>query len=168
MTLNKMTVIKLNQTSQPEELKILTSRAIPIDDVTLIKDLVQDLIETAESLSNCVGLSANQIWKGDQTKIPAVSIVLSWEESAEHNEPPDKWKVLVNPSGKGSGPNIKYWEICMSSRHKKPKIKKRKKNYTLTYYDMSMLPRTIKMTGVLAQLIQHELDHLKGETLWRE
>ena len=162
-----MSIKKINQTNNPKELKILRSPAIPVKDVTTVKGLIQDLVDTAESLPNCAGLAANQIWDGKADQIPSVCIV-RWDEVEGDPENKDKWKPIINPTGKGSGPNKKDLEACLSSSHQKPKIKRRKKNYSLVYYDTSGLPHPIKATGPFARVLQHEVDHLRGITLWKE
>ena len=160
-----MAVIEINQASNPKQLKILQAKAKKVKAVIDAKEVITDLVDTAnEHYPRCLGLAANQIWKGDLNKIPAIYLIL-WENIQEDFK--KRWNIFINPEGKGTGPNIKDYEACMSFKGRASRIKKRKKNYTIKFLTVEGLIETIKISGRLARIAQHEADHLNGVLLWK-
>jgi peptide deformylase len=163
-----MAIKQINTLSDLTQEKILKAKAVPVDHPADWEEFVKNLIETANSLQpDCMGLSANQIWEGSPETIPAICII-SWKGimSVENPDQEYAWNVLYNPTGVGSGPNIKQPEGCLSFPGK-VKMKRRKKNYTITWASEHGVPATVKTTGLLARVAQHEIDHLNGILLWK-
>jgi len=73
--------------------------------------------------------------------------------------------VIINPSYKGLGDKKDMWEGCISSGAgqaglfaKVPRFKK----IETTYFDENAVKHTRQFSGLIAQIIQHETDHLNG------
>jgi peptide deformylase len=149
-------ILDFNQVKNPQEREILKTPAVFVDDIAMYISLIEDIQDTAkENEEKCIGIASNQIWKEKDSSPPAIFII-KLQQATE-------WKVFINPKIKGSGKKIKMTESCMSLVGRKPKLKKRDKNVTITYWDP--LDRTIKTEkyfGFDARAIQHECDHLKG------
>ncbi len=123
-----------------------------------IKSLIADLIETLVSQTDPegVGLAAPQI--GKNIKIFVM-------------KPKKEVKVVINPEilevwhaqkGKKVDPKKSIMEGCLSLPHYYSPIKRAPK-VKLKYLDEKGQERTEIFSGIEAQIIQHEVDHLKGE-----
>lgn len=140
------------------------SRKVEIVD-DKIKQLVEDMFETMYH-SNGVGLAAVQVGVLKQV------IVIDVSEIDEDNE---KY-VLINPEiVKESGEQI-VDEGCLSFPHLFGKVRRPCK-VTVRALDENGKKQEIKASGLLAQAISHEVDHLNGivfidkveeNSLWRE
>lgn len=108
---------------------------------------VDDLLDTAEAnRANCAGLACNQI--GGKLKL---IVVKNGEE----------FMVMKNPYIiKRSGGTYVAVEACLSLSGAKPVV--RHKQITVMYEDKYNKQRRLQCNGRLAQIIQHECDHLKG------
>jgi peptide deformylase len=143
----------------------LVTKSIKVVNIENYSTLIQDLVDTAVSLQpNCLGLAANQIWKEASTSIPAICVVY-WYGVDQDDQ--GSWKILINPEGSTSGKHIKQYEGCVSFPGRAPKLVSREKNLTLTFKDLLGFNNSMKVTGLLSRVIQHELDHLNGELLWK-
>lgn len=73
--------------------------------------------------------------------------------------------VIINPSYKGLGDKKEMWEGCISSGAGQAglfaKVPRYKKIET-TYFDENAVKHTKQFSGLVAQIIQHETDHLNG------
>jgi len=96
-----------------------------------------------------VGISANQL--GYQYRIFAFNAGFG------------KIGVAINPSiYKNDSDTITVSEGCLSSPNIQVKVT-RPASIILTGQDESMKPFTFKASGLLAAIIQHEMDHLDGK-----
>jgi len=74
----------------------------------------------------------------------------------------DKPVVFINPELTSlSGEMFELWDDCMSFPNLLVKVS-RHKHLTLKYLDESWQPQVWKMEDALAELLQHECDHLNG------
>jgi len=159
-----MAVKPVNTVSNPEQRDYLFAKAIPVKDSADVLQLINDLVDTADSCRpNCLGLAANQIWDGDVDAIPSVCVIY-WAGVQPDNS--DRWKVFINPTGNSSGPHIKDIEGCLSFPGKLPKMVKREKSFTVNYMGLDNIPDTLKVTKELARALQHEIDHLRGRVIY--
>lgn len=109
--------------------------------------IVDDLLDTIKSYKGyCVGMAANMIGK------PKRIMVM---------EDQGKYYVLINPEIiKASGNRYKASEGCLCHEDSKetyryPKIK-------VTYLDEHWKKKIKTFEGLVAQTIQHEMDHFEG------
>ncbi len=74
----------------------------------------------------------------------------------------DKPVELINPVLTELSPEVfEMWDDCMSFPNLLVKLK-RHKSLTLKFYDRNWNEHTWQLEGDMAELIQHEYDHLKG------
>lgn len=93
-----------------------------------------------------IGLSANQIGY-------SLSICLA--------KPKNKFYIFINPEiEKGWDEEIKE-EGCLSIKNKWGLVKRYKK-IKVKFQDIKGKTKTLKAEGLLAHIIQHEIDHLNG------
>jgi peptide deformylase len=116
-----------------------------------IRTLAVQMLQTMYS-SDGIGLAAPQVGINKQL------IVIDCEFD-NHDKPP---LILINPELKSlSGPSIAGEEGCLSV----PEVFLdvfRPEQITVSYRDEDGKPKTLTTDGVLARVIQHELDHLNG------
>lgn len=131
--------------------KILTQPSEPIKDLNdpEIQALVTDLIETIKSDQNAAGLAAPQI--GENKCIFVV-------KKPETN----KVRVFINPkiTHRGNKKSLQQ-EACLSVPGKAGLVKRAKK-VIVKAYNQEGEKFKITAKGFLAQVIQHEFDHLQG------
>ncbi|QGY45177.1 peptide deformylase [Maribellus comscasis] len=74
----------------------------------------------------------------------------------------DKPIAIINPELKIPGNEmIELWDDCMSFPNLFVKVKRHKK-LTLSFYDLNWEKQTWQLEDDMAELIQHEFDHLDG------
>lgn len=111
-----------------------------------LKSLVDELYETMVEYDG-IGLAANQI------NIDKAIAVIKNENS---------YFVIINPViNEYHGEKIKKSEACLSMKKVKSKVD-RYESLTVTYQDIDGNTHTDKFDGILAHIIQHEIDHLYG------
>ncbi len=111
--------------------------------------LCKDLIETMYA-SNGVGLAAVQV--GQPIRI------IVFDETQERNEP----KVLINPEITSHSKNkIPSIEGCLSCRGQEREVQRYAK-ITVKGKTLAGKTVTLKAEGMLARVLQHEIDHLSG------
>lgn len=124
-------------------LKMKAKRVEKIDDN--LKKLINDMIETMK-FSNGVGLAAPQV--GVNLRI----IVVDYEE---------KPIAFINPEVlEEEGENVDY-EGCLSVPGIEVPVK-RAERLVLKAQDINGKTKKYKAKGLLARIIQHEIDHLDG------
>lgn len=111
-----------------------------------IQQLIPEMLETMRA-ENGVGLAAPQI--GQNIRLTVIGYK-------------DKDLVIFNPELIKKS-LLKDWdeEGCLSIPHKFGQVK-RHKNVTMKYIDENGKKQTLKASGLLARIIQHEIDHLDG------
>lgn len=117
-------------------------------------NLVQDLFDTLNSISNGVGLAANQIGATNS----ALVINLSGVKEYSHLKP----FAMINPViEEYSDEETDYEEGCLSVPDLYESVT-RPKSIIVSYFDVHQKNHREELTGFLARVIQHEVDHLKG------
>ena len=111
-----------------------------------IQELVLEMMETM-IMSNGVGLAAPQI--GQNIRL----LVAKYK---------DKNLVVINPIITHKS-ILKEWdeEGCLSIPNKYGQVR-RPKNITVEFFDVQGQKQILKAKGLLARIIQHEIDHLDG------
>ena len=131
-----------------QDLRIKAKPVESFDDE--LKTLTDDMFDTMHSV-NGIGLAATQIGVAKQVAVIDIS--------PEKNEP----LVIVNPAIQILDPTKTedYDEGCLSVPGFFEKIS-RPSDIKLTYQDLNGKKQEIKPEGLLAKVVQHELDHLNG------
>ena len=119
-------------------------------------NFVKNMEKKLSELPSALAIAANQVWEHD-TNPPRVFVM----------KLTDKIEVFINPIVKGTGKQIKELESCLSFPGR-AKLKKRHKNATILYQHIDDLKNqfALKVTGIEARAVQHEIDHLQGITLF--
>lgn len=109
----------------------------------------QDLVDTLQAHSHhCVGMAANMIG------INKAIIVIKSEEMQEV-------LLMFNPKiTKKSAKNYKVQEGCLSLEGQRDTV--RYESIEVSYRDRAWQKQKGKFSGWVAQIIQHEMDHLSG------
>lgn len=110
-----------------------------------LRELVQQLREVMVA-HHGVGLAANQVGLD-------LAVFIA--------RPKEKFSAFTNPELQLIGEPELREEGCLSVPHKWGLVKRAPK-VRLTYHDLQGKRRTVTTTGLLAQIIQHEVDHLHG------
>ncbi len=136
--------LKILQESDP----VLRKKAVPVKDPKApeIQKLIADMILTMKA-ANGIGLAAPQV--GRSLRLFTVN--------AEN-----KIYVFINPEIKNFGDdNVPFEEGCLSvPKTWGPVV--RPKKLTIKALDENGKPIKIRAKGLLARVIQHEMDHLNG------
>lgn len=116
-------------------------------DINADKELFADLVDTAKANApNCVGLAAPQI--GILKR--AIAVLTN-----------TGWKVLVNPTIIArSKETYNTFEGCLSLEGEREV--KRHKWIKVTFQQPNGKKCTLQLSGFVAEIVQHEVDHLNG------
>lgn len=116
--------------------------------------LADDMLETMYAAPG-VGLAAVQVG------VPRRLIVI---DAAKEDDPPAPL-VLVNPEIVTLGPNLRlHEEGCLSIPDERVEIE-RPGTLAVRYLDRDGKPQELQAEGLLATVIQHEIDHLNGKLI---
>ena len=129
---------------------ILRAVAKPIDRVTpAMRRLAEDMIQTMYDRDG-IGLAAPQIGKDLQLFI------------ANPTQEPGKELVVINPVLKPVGGQASIVEGCLSLPDIWERVR-RAQRVRLQGQDLSGQPIEFEADGLLAIVLQHEVDHLRGQ-----
>jgi peptide deformylase len=124
-------------------------RIAKVDDS--VRQLVKEMLQTMYS-SNGIGLAAPQVGVHKQL------IVIDCEPEKPENLP----IVLINPQITSSSRKVcNYEEGCLSIPGVYLEVS-RPEAIEVSFKDEQGRPQKIKASGLLARVIQHEMDHLNG------
>lgn len=130
--------------------EILSKKSKPVDEITdKIKEIIKDMIDTMHKFDG-VGLAAVQV--GILKQIVVIDL---YEEGKEPY-------VLINPKILKTKGIQTVDEGCLSFPNKFAKVE-RPEEVKVEALDENGNKIIIEGTGLLAQAIAHELDHLNGE-----
>ena len=125
-----------------------------------ISNLIVDLWETMHN-ANGVGLAAPQIGVLKQIFITDFDYFKE-EESFNKSEIEKFQQVFINPKITDEyGENFLFSEGCLSIPDISEELS-RKNTIKIEFLDEKFNPKKITCSGVIARVIQHEYDHLKG------
>ena len=133
---------------------VLKQRTEPINDMSdTIRDLIRDMFETMYR-ANGIGLAANQIGKG---------LSLTVIDVADRDEGQDPGQlVMINPIIEAfSDEQDEFEEGCLSLPDFRDTVV-RPSAIQVRYHDADMKQHVIEADGLLARVMQHEIDHLNG------
>lgn len=125
----------------PTRLKQKARTATP-QDLTVANDLRDTLLAHQD---NCVGMAANMI--GEDVAIIAVLM----------GPLP---VIMINPKITQKSGRYQTQEGCLSLTGKRPC--QRYRQITVSYQDQNFERHTIPLQGLVAETVQHEVDHLSG------
>jgi len=130
------------------------------DNSEALQTLIDDMFETMHNASG-VGLAAPQVGRSERVFVVDLKKSLEDEEAIEPAVLPGPL-VFINPAIKAidSG-EVEYEEGCLSI----PEIREnvvRPDTVDIEYLDRTLTPARLQATGLLARVIQHEVDHLDG------
>ncbi len=137
-------ILKIIQENDP----VLRRKAEPVEDPKSpeIQELIADMIATMKK-ANGIGLAAPQV------NAPYRIFIVNIEE---------KIYIFINPEVKDfSKDSISFEEGCLSVE-KIWGLVVRPKKLTIRALDENGKPIKIRAKGLLARVIQHEMDHLNG------
>jgi peptide deformylase len=136
------------------DVELLKLPSEPITDPSIIWEVINDLIDTAEhhrtTKIGCLGLAANQI--GYLSRV-----IVVWQNNG--------WMIMVNPSWHPrDGKQGLSHEGCLSRPSVSVKVKRHKRIEASWEDPTDVLPdrRSAKFVHLDARVIQHECDHLDG------
>ena len=130
---------------------VLRQKALPVDNFTGELDtLIDEMIETMYSASG-VGLAAPQVAESRRV----ITIDMSWNEEGE------PVFVLINPEIIENEGHTDSEEGCLSVPKHLATIKRSEK-ILVRGLDRDMKPVERECEGLLARVVQHEIDHLNG------
>ncbi len=147
---------------------VLRKKAKPVDqlDNALIK-LVYDMTETMHK-AHGIGLAANQVGELRQVIVVDMTAVeeSEREEGNDHEESSVKVKerktlVLINPEILSKGGTFTMEEGCLSIPEVRADVT-RPESIRLKFKDVNFNEVELETGGLLARVLQHEVDHLKG------
>jgi peptide deformylase len=133
---------------------VLAQKAQPVAEITPeIKTLIEDMVQTMYE-SDGVGLAAPQVGK-------SIRLITLDETGPKERKSP---MVLINPEYLEQSGVKESEESCLSLPTFSCKVK-RFETITVKGLDQKGEVIEIKAEGLLAIILQHEIDHLDGKTL---
>jgi len=124
---------------------------------SIIKTIIDDLIDTLRISPGCVGIAAPQIgylWR--VIAIDAQAGKKPKNDSSYHGK-----LVCLNPQIETKSGSILFREGCLSIPEFTGNVIRAEK-ITVNYLDTNLNPQTIECHGFEAVIFQHEIDHLDG------
>lgn len=152
-------MFELNTYPKDKNILCRETVSIELDMINELKPFILKMKEYVKNNENCVGLSANQVWKYEQYPAPKIFVMLVTDNRLIQE--------FINPTVHFSGKTLRHVEGCLSRPNKKF-LAKRSKNCTIHYYDIEGKEHIEKYGGFYAQIIGHEMQHLSGNILKRE
>lgn len=138
-----------------------TAREITDIDSSLVR-LVDDMLETMYDAPG-VGLAANQI--GIARRFVVVDASKDRDAEGDDEAPRCNPICLINPEIVRLGDRMRtYEEGCLSLPDVLVEVE-RPSEITVRYVDRDGNPRELEADGLLATVIQHEVDHLDGKLI---
>lgn len=133
-----------------------TRRLAKIDDKVI--ELVQNMFYTMHK-ANGIGLAASQV--GVDMALTVIDLSKIQEE--ENHDPLIRYEplILINPKVTDSEGEIVLEEGCLSLPALRSEVNRPEKVY-IEYQDLDLNKQNIELSGLIARVTQHEIDHLNG------
>lgn len=133
---------------------VLKQKTLPVKEITGdIRAFIDDMFDTMHNADG-IGLASNQA--GRSLSVTVIDI----SETEERNAPPQF--AMINPIITSfSEEEIDMEEGCLSLPQFR-EVVVRPELVQVRYYDADMKERVMEADGLLARVIQHEIDHLNG------
>lgn len=127
------------------------SQVKEVDNETI--ELITNMFDTMRNASG-IGLAANQVGANKAIFIVDISEVENYEDT--------KPMVLINPSiKKYSEEKTVFEEGCLSIPDLRADVE-RPESIIISFFDTDLKEQTLEADKLLARVMQHEYDHLKG------
>lgn len=138
-----------------------TAKKVPISTIKTIKfqNLIKNIRHTLVEKELGVALASPQV--GESLALAVIAV----RPTAHRPKVKEFDLVIINPSYRGIGDKKDMWEGCISSGAGQAGLfakVPRYKRIEATYFDENAVKHTRQFTGLIAQIIQHETDHLNG------
>lgn len=115
------------------------------------QQLIDDMIATVTEVEGA-GLAANQVGQSVRIIVVRMDAV--------------KVEIMINPRIVACGNGISSeMESCLSFPGKRNLVR-RHKMIKVSYQDRAGVVHLIKLHGIFARIVQHEIDHLNGVTIF--
>lgn len=131
----------------PEDKEILTTKSMKVENIEEVRELIKDLKDTLHATDSGKGISAIQIG------VPKQVCICSWGE---------KEIVMINPIITRTRGKQDFLEGCLSAPGKFKMVPRFQKVWC-TFIDENGEIKEIADGGRMSNIIQHELDHFKGD-----
>ena len=131
----------------PEDKEILTTKSIKVENIEEVRELIEDLKDTLYATDSGKGISAIQIG------VPKQVCICSWG---------GKEIVMINPIITRTRGKQDFSEGCLSVPGKFKMVPRFQKVWC-TFIDENGEIKEIADGGRMSNIIQHELDHFKGD-----
>lgn len=134
--------------------KILRKITNPIKDIDIeTVELIKNMHETMKNASG-IGLAANQVGSDKSIFVVDISLIEGYEDH--------KPMVLINPEIlEKSDEQSVIEEGCLSIPEVRFEISRPEK-ILINFFDTNMKEHQLEADDILARVMQHEFDHLKG------
>lgn len=134
---------------------VLKSATARIEDMSdELNEFIANMFETMYN-ANGIGLAANQVGKG----LAITVIDIAESEEADESERP---LVMINPVIEAfSDEELEFEEGCLSLPDFHDKVV-RPAEIQVRFLDQHMKEHTREAAGLMARVMQHEIDHLNG------
>lgn len=148
------------------EAKVLreTAQEVPFKEITSpkIQKIIQEMKESLASQDDGVAIAAPQIGQALRIFVVSGKVENIMKNIEDPNAPIPKDTVFINPIIKKISKDKKFVdEGCLSIRYLYGKVRRSTKA-TVEAYDENGKKKTVGGSGILAQIFQHEIDHLNG------
>ena len=147
-----MTIRKIARMGHP----VLLERASEVGDVSAVHDLISDMHETLVD-SGGIGLAAPQVH--ESLRVILISVP---DQRRQEGEAAMQITPLINPVLEPVGDEkVHGWEGCLSIPGLRGSVPRWK---TVAFKALNMAGQSIEgeATGMMARVLQHEVDHLDG------
>ena len=131
----------------PEDKEILTTKSMKVENIEEVRELIKDLKDTLHATDSGKGISAIQIG------VPKQVCICSWG---------GKEIVMINPIITRTRGKQDFSEGCLSVPGKFKMVPRFQKVWC-TFIDENGEIKEIADGGRMSNIIQHELDHFKGD-----
>lgn len=133
----------------------LRQESLPVTKIDdRLRKLSEDMFETMDA-EHGVGLAAPQV--GILERL----VVIHIPEEYDEEDPEERWMALVNPEIIKAGGNEVALEGCLSFPDLTGEVP-RYKWVNVRGLDIDGNPLRFRARGILARVVQHEVDHLNG------
>lgn len=147
-----MTILKIARMGHP----VLLEKAAPVTDIAAVQGLIRDMRDTLVD-SGGIGLAAPQVHESQRVILVSVP-----EQRREGDEPAMQITALINPELEPIGEEkVTGWEGCLSI----PGLRGAVPRWSAVRFralNAQGQPFEGEATGMMARVLQHEVDHLDG------
>ena len=139
--------------------EVLSRKAEEITDITYyVRTLATDMCDTMYKAPG-LGLAANQV--GEPVQLIVCDVVYPYAEPKDKKNDP---LIIINPRVRSSEGECVKEEGCLSVPELDVEVR-RAACVQVEGMDLAGKPLVVDAEGILARVLQHEIDHLHGTTI---